>query len=370
MSNQESKLEIVKNGEINISADVWTQMNAIYSKDQIKKIISDAIADNEVPMPLRECAMDECINSFCELQQLDTTKLIKTGTIGTRYHGSWEGKYIDASNVGNKASDFFHQYNRWLVGSINSPSPYRTWTIEKFRLTLLNCLWTLKFTQIGTKELRSAIALRKYIASQFRPSAAKAIYEHFNAKNVLDFSSGWGDRLCAFHACENTESYVGIDPNARLFKDYAAQSSLYNTGKTVTMINNCAENVDLTDHEFDLIFTSPPYFTVERYTDEPNQSWKKFKKIDLWREGFLFPVLDKAWKQLKVGGHLVINISDVYAGHKINEICNPMVEHMTKHADCKQLETMGIRFAKRPQSKADQCDNAVFCEPVWIWEKI
>ena len=31
--------------------------------------------------------------------------------------------------------------------------------------------------------------------------------------------------------------------------------------------------------KFDLIFTSPPYYTLERYTQEDNQSWKKYKKL-------------------------------------------------------------------------------------------
>ena len=38
--------------------------------------------------------------------------------------------------------------------------------------------------------LRTCIGLRKYIASQFRPSTAKALYDHFEAKKVLDFITG------------------------------------------------------------------------------------------------------------------------------------------------------------------------------------
>ena len=39
------------------------------------------------------------------------------------------------------------------------------------------------------------LGLRKYICSQFKPNAAKALYDYFNVKNVLDFSEvgviGW-----------------------------------------------------------------------------------------------------------------------------------------------------------------------------------
>ena len=84
---------------------------------------------------------------------------------------------------------------------------------------MLYALWSLKFQEINSKTLRTAISMRKYIASQFRPSAAKTIYDFFNGKNILDFSAGWGDRLCGFLATD-AESYVGVDPNSDAVSKY------------------------------------------------------------------------------------------------------------------------------------------------------
>ena len=51
---------------------------------------------------------------------------------------------------------------------------------------------------LNDKALREALSMRSYIASQFKPESAKVIYDTFQAKRVLDFSAGWGDRLVGF----------------------------------------------------------------------------------------------------------------------------------------------------------------------------
>ena len=76
------------------------------------------------------------------------------------------------------------------------------------------------------------LGLRKYICSQFKPNAAKALYDYFNVKNVLDFSMGWGDRLAGFYASMNTELYVGIDPRKENHPIYEQQARYYDSHLT------------------------------------------------------------------------------------------------------------------------------------------
>ena len=49
----------------------------------------------------------------------------------------------------------------------------------------------------------------------------------FKARNVLDFSAGWGDRLAGFYTGETTEHYVGIDPNTLNHPNYQKQIQFY-----------------------------------------------------------------------------------------------------------------------------------------------
>lgn len=361
---------LVVNNEIYISEKYWSDLNQQFSREEIAQAISDAIETYSIPLPTtRDVSEQECIGDFVKLKEMDCLAIFKKGETFTRYEYNLplSDTYIDSSFIGNKSSDYFHQQNRFKADSVNSPSPYRSWTIEKFRLTLLKSLWSLKFKEINSAALKTAISLRKFVASQFRPSAAKAIYQRYNARNVLDFSAGWGDRLAGFCAAPKTESYLGIDPNSVLFDGYHSQQELYGTDKSIKMVCSPAEDAQIPEDAFDTVFTSPPYYNVERYSRESTQSWVRYKKFDLWLEGFLFPTLDKCWNSLQEGGHLIINVSDVYSGHRINPICNSMNGYISNLAGAQFEECIGLRMAKRPNSAAAK--HGIFVEPVWVWGK-
>ena len=368
-----NKYNVVKNNEINIDEELWSEMNSVLDKDSIKTIISSAIEDNNLPLPYRKITLDDAKADFKSLVDFDSSSLLSSGEFFSRYEYNYpySDTIIGMSNVGNKASDFYHQEARWLCDSINSPSPYRSWNIEKFRWTLLNALWSLKMKKIDSSSLRTAISLRKYIASQFKPSVAKCVYEHFGAEHVLDFSTGWGDRMVAFQATDSVKSYTGSDPNQRLIETYTAQIEQFGRKDDISLHHIPAEDVNFKEvygeEKFDLVFTSPPYFNIERYTQEPNQSWKKHKKIDVWLREFLFVVLADAYSVTQTGGHIVINISDVYSNHVINKICDPMNDFM-KSIGATYVGAYGMRMAKRPNSNASK-GSGVFAEPMWIWRK-
>lgn len=348
----------------------WSDILIQYPKpeNEIKEIIWEKTRKFDVP--LVDICEQDATEDFEKLKNLNTPTLIKKGKLFSRYEYKWElgETYIDSCNIGNKSSNYFHQDLRYKCDSINSPSPYRTWHNKKFFLTLLNALWTLKVKEVTSDTLRTCIAMRKYIASQFRPSAAKALYDHFKAKHVLDFSSGWGDRLSGAIASDSVISYMGIDPNKNLISNYNKQIELFGHSKDINMISEPAEDaLKNVNKEIDFIFTSPPYFIVERYTQESDQSWKRYKKLDSWLTNFLFPVINESWRLLKTNGHLSINISDVYCNHTINHICDPMNDFIKTLNKSEKLENINYRMAKRMGSKSDR--DGIFVEPNWIWKK-
>lgn len=349
----------------------WSKILTRYPKpcDKIKQDIWEKT--REYPVPTVKITLDEVFEDFKELKTLDTKPLIKTGELFSRYDYKWElgNKYIDSCNIGNKSSNYFHQDLRYKCDSINSPSPWRNWNDKKFFFTLCNALWSLKVKEVTSDTLRSCIALRKYIASQFRPSAAKAIYDHFKAKTVLDFSSGWGDRLSAAMASKTVKEYVGIDPNKELYTGYQQQIRLFSNKDIMNIFLPAEEGVQtLKNFSPDLIFTSPPYFIIERYSKDSSQSWQRYKKLDAWLENFLFKTLLDSWDILKSGGHMAINISDVYCNHTINRICDPMNDFISTLKGAKKIENTNYRMSKRINSKSDK--KGIFVEPIWCWEKV
>ena len=158
----------------------------------------------------------------------------------------------------------------------------------------------------------------------FPPNVAKALYNNFKSRRVLDFCAGFGGRLTGFWASEAQE-YVGIDPNKEIPYDELIDFLRPLREKTVKIIRDCAELVEYTQlGMFDTIFTSPPYFNTEIYSNDKSQSCNKYPKFKDWLEKFLFIVLDKVIRVLSPGGTLMINISD--SGH--NEIVGPMLEFL------------------------------------------
>lgn len=362
----------VYEGKVNIPSDNWLMLKHNYTQDEIIKSFIDEIISGNIKLPLREISYDEMVRSFNELVRYKCNDY-QYGKIYSRYEYNYDisNQYISETNVGNLASDYFHQENRFKAGSINSPSPVRTWGNAKFLNGALKALFTLKPDQINSSTLRTCLSLRKYIASQFKPSIAKSVYEKFNSQYVLDFSAGWGDRLCGFYATDNTKYYIGIDPNTSLVGGYVSQIKTYSTltsGKNATMICLPAEDAKLEKESVDTVFTSPPYFNVERYSNEETQSFKRYKGIENWLNGFMFKAIDNAWNALQRGGHMVINISDVYAGHRINKICDPMNDYIAK-LNSEYIGCIGMQMSKRPNSKASGHDGEIFIEPMWVWKK-
>ncbi len=59
--------DILKDGEIDICPQNWEYLNTVYDKSDIKQIISDAIRDHDIPMPLREISREDANHDFDEL---------------------------------------------------------------------------------------------------------------------------------------------------------------------------------------------------------------------------------------------------------------------------------------------------------------
>jgi hypothetical protein len=138
--------------------------------------------------------------------------------------------------------------------------------------------------------------------SAFKPSVAKWIYCKLGAKNILDFSAGWGGRLVGAMVLPNT-TYIGIDTNKDLKKGYDKMIAEMGVAKRARMIYADSAKVDYSKLNYDTVFTSPPYFTLEKYEDMPS-----YETREAFNEDFYFPVLRKVWSGLKRGGKLALNI--------------------------------------------------------------
>ena len=106
------------------------------------------------------------------------------------------------------------------------------------------------------------------------------IYTKYNATSVLDFCAGWGGALIA--ACVlDIPKYTGIELNGSLIEPYKklqAYTKSKNTKTSIDMIFKSALDVDYSSINYDLVFTSPPYYFIQKY--ENNIAYKSKKEMD------------------------------------------------------------------------------------------
>lgn len=372
---------IVRGSTLYIPERKWQLLNKKFSRGKIVKAMIGAVRKLDLPPPYQEISQGQADEAFKRLCSLNTKTMFKREQMITRF----EYKYplgnlvLVSSSSTNAASNFFHQKNRWLCDHHQFPSPVTVWNNDDRLASILNSLWTMKHKKVTDSELRTSIALRAYMASQFKPSAAKAFYELFNAKRVYDPSSGWGDRLAGFMAASCTEFYCSTDPNSRLYEGYEQQQKRYGRGKEIKMYCHGSEVNGgirkLYGHRVDTVFTSPPYFKAEQYSDDEGQSFKKHTSLKAWLNSFLLPTIDNSWDALtsegERGGILGMNISDIFTTTKDGQgrICNAMNDHIVTLPKARYLGCIGLMLSRRPESGALKDKKGVVVEPIWVWAK-
>jgi tRNA G10 N-methylase Trm11 len=130
------------------------------------------------------------------------------------------------------------------------------------------------------------------------------IYQRFKPNSVLDPTCGWGGRMVGA-VVSKVPHYIGIDLNQNLKEPYKNMISNIPNIETVieTYIGCDAVTFDYSKLNYDMIFTSPPYFNIELYP----YTNKKTKQE--WIDNFYKPLFLKTFEHLLVGGWMCINIS-------------------------------------------------------------
>lgn len=192
-------------------------------------------------------------------------------------------------------------------------SPYQYYQKNK---EFINRKLVDKKIEITPLNIREEIYLNHQECSTHNPLIIRHFIEKMGAKNILDMSSGWGDRLIGALLAD-VDYYLGIDPNACLHPNYQKIIELFqpltqNKGK-YQMILDGFQNVDLDKIapkiQFDLVYTSPPYFDYEIYTKDGAQSISLSNNEDTWLEKFIYPSMNKCLSKLRNNGYLVLYFS-------------------------------------------------------------
>tara|TARA_B100001996_G_scaffold12632_1_gene10596 strand:- start:85 stop:1413 length:1329 start_codon:yes stop_codon:yes gene_type:complete len=392
-----------------LTSTIFEKMNAEYGKDKMRTHLADYIASERPVFPLKEITNADMRISFGRLKQFDTSTICIPNEqvekeVFEKYddykypYSKWGLGLINGASTFNDVSNYFMQDLRLECSSYGFRAPKEVWE-NGDAYAIWKCLgpiWRgindVKLTKIkeldGTeteklvggrldeKSYISAFRLGTYIATQFKPVVAKAIYDMTEAKTVLDTSCGWGDRLAGFFASD-AEEYYGCDPNPNTYQRYQEQIATYNkllSKPKKVQIWNCGAE-DLPYHKLpkiDVAFTSPPYFSTEQYNKggekEELQSWHKFNEYDKWRDDFYLPVAEKT---MEVSKFMFVNIMDP----KIHGVRYRSGDELVDKFKDKFLGQIGMRIMQRPKSDTlfkDEKEkaefmNKMFIENVWCF---
>lgn len=388
----------------------WKELCAQYSKeDELKPGIDTIfpamqrfVAQTKPLLPIARPTRDAMVSSFQKLQNYNINNCINTAfdaeTVRNKFGEEIEVDYIiTATHTHNDVSNHFQCDNRYTCGYHSKPSNYEIWNdpySKQFR-SLFLYLWREfagEESPIDQHKYRAMFRLCGYVATQFKPLVAKIVYDHHNAKKVIDISCGWGDRLAGFYTSDAVD-YLGCDPNTESYELYKKQCLAYEDilnqnlfpvevkfedhgdwfevvgNKRVRIYNKPAEDIDwkvVTGQQYDLMFTSPPYFGIEKYAEgqscEGNQSWKRYGEYDGWRDNFFYPVMDS---MKDVCDSVMVNIVDPVVKNKRYRIEDDI------RARYGIDSIVGMKLARRPsgQKESDQYringKKLNFIEPIY-----
>lgn len=189
-------------------------------------------------------------------------------------------------------------------------------------------------------------------AVNFPPLTAKWIYENYTSHiqqdeplHIYDPSAGWGGRILGAMSSRKNIHYIGTDPNTDNMipelgiSRYQYVADFYNDRcltdfsdeflkffepsvepNTYHIFQDGSElikdNKDFQQYKgkLDLVFTSPPYFNREQYSEDESQSFKAYGQYDEWRTNFLIPTLTTAFNYLKPDRYILWNIASIKIG--------------------------------------------------------
>jgi hypothetical protein len=226
----------------------------------------------------------------------------------------------------NRITALFSEKARMKCTRINSPSglsPFDYYlkhkkTIDEQVIKAKKLNATQRETIL--KQIRKNIFSQAPDCSYFNVSRVIYLFKYLFGNNVkalrklkwLDMSAGWGDRLIAAIVLGLTK-YVGADPSIEMKNIYPKIINKLVKPENKDKYNVFSqpfEDIPEMKEEFDIAFTSPPFYDFEIYCDDSQQCIQKYPNETSWVNDFLIPYTLKAWRSVRKNGFVVLYIED------------------------------------------------------------
>ena len=223
-------------------------------------------------------------------------------------------------------------------------------------------------------QLRTALELvTGENVTNFKAQNAKAIVEHLCPVlwgNVYDYSCGYGGRLLGIGSSNFKYNYIGVEPNTETvnYLNYLNDVIDEATGVRGTIIQSVSEQYQPED--IDCAFSSPPYFNLEKYSNEETQCMVQFTTLDEWFDGYVAPTMKNIHQGLNSDGFFATNIADykTYSQKEPVLVVDRWVE-LAEKIGFKHTETIKMMLNTRPGVGNDRKEGREKWEGVYVFRK-
>jgi hypothetical protein len=207
----------------------------------------------------------------------------------------------------------------------------------------------------------------------FKPLNARTLVDYLCPVmwgNVYDYSAGYGGRLLGTATAKMRYNYTGIDPNTETvgYLNYL-NDLIYNAiGNRGTIVQAVSEEYEPLGG-VDLAFSSPPYFNLEKYCDEPTQCMNRYTTLDEWFEGYVAPTMQNIYKGLNGDGVFATNIADYKSyGNKEFKVVDRWISTAEK-LGFNHVRTIRMILNTRPGVGNDKTKGREKWEGVYVFSK-
>lgn len=325
----------------------WENM----SDNQLKNYV-DLIFDyfRQEGFPYYDLSQSERLKEFDSICRYNAKKLLENDHIKQTMHGLGLAWYYFPHSWSIQCNDF-----QTPIEAFNDDEKFRKLIKKRLKMG----------TNISKAGIRKVLRIGTGIqaVSNFRPTAAKCIYDYFGGTGVVwDMSSGFGGRLFGALSSKRVRKYIGSDPSEPTYKGLCKIKKEFSFVDKDVELHQIGSEDFIPEEEIDLAFTSPPYFNTEKYTDEPTQSYLKYPEPETWMVYFLMKTVENCYECLKKDGLLILNIANVTS---YPTLCEDFLE-MMKSTEFTFQKEMKLDLSKLMKKDGD---SDFKYEPIYVFKK-
>jgi len=345
------------------------------TRSYVKSTDKTNVSERDTDFPYAYKLMQSPLNMFKDLKN---TRIVTLDDKNKKYvkiiQRSYDKDYYKTDGISNH----FTENIRMQCKFGTNKSPVESWTEIKKDITEKCGSKNIKCMNDSLYNLRMCTTFNPVIMMYFIRLVASMQNISTKQIKVLDPSAGWGDRLIGALACEVVQ-YHGYDPNSGLQKGYnnilstlspsllspkpqqleQSKVSKVSIGDNYRVIPKGFEDAKITIGGYNLVLTSPPFFSLERYPGEGSNHIKDEPDYDKWVNGFYIKYLENAWKGVCLGGLLVIYIDNIGV-HKLSDDTKKFVDNIiNKQGDRAIFKLYGFRSEYKSRIRN-----------ILVWEKL